>query len=221
MGNPLERQEHLQNLLTAKRVMSFYQLLEVVNCAEITLRRDLKKIGAITSYTHQGRYITLKRIPVFNDIGIWFYRDIGFTKYQSSLELIVELVNSSSEGLSREQIQETIKIQTCQQIQVLMMREKLNRVKIGSKYVYLPKELATNKRKRLQILNANTVEEHYDSRVKISDLVALLKIALIEGRITTDSKSIKRLTEKYSLKLPVKKIERLLLKYQLAEKKTR
>ena len=220
MKNHLERQGHLQNLLVAKKVMSFQQLLKEVDCAKITLRRDLKYLGAITSYTHQGRYVVHNSIPKFDDNDIWFYKNIGFTKYRSSLELIIELVNSSSEGLSRKQIQEIMKIQTCQQFQVLMMRDKLNRVKVGNEYVYLPKELAKNRKKRLKILGDNILEEHYDSKVKVADLIVLLKAALIEGRISVEAKGIELLAKKYSLKMPVKKIERLLLKYQLTEKKT-
>ena len=63
-----------------------------------------KLLSRGTSYTHQGSFVTLKDIPTFNEYGIWFFRGIGFTKYQNSLELIIQLINSSKEGFTREQL---------------------------------------------------------------------------------------------------------------------
>jgi hypothetical protein len=101
-----------------------------------------------------------------------------------------------------------------------LKRNELFRIKIGNKYIYLPEELAKNQKKRLQLLNANNVEEYYDAMVGFSDLVALLKAVLVEKKIKIDIKNLKRFTQKYSLKIPLKKVEQLLLKYNLAEKKS-
>jgi hypothetical protein len=214
-----ERQIVIEDIIRSKKIQIFEQILKQVNCSEVTLRRDIRQIKGITSYTHQGRFITLKDIPKFDNNGIWFYRKVGFTKYKNSLELIVHLINNTREGLSREQIQEILKIQIYQQIQTLLKRNELYRSKVGNKYIYLPEELAKNQKKRLQLLNANNIEEYYDAMVSFSDLVALLKAVLVEKNIKVNLKNLKRFTQKYSLKIPLKKVEQLLLKYNLTEKK--
>ncbi|MCP4763114.1 MAG: hypothetical protein GY870_15160, partial [archaeon] len=132
MANINERQIFVENIIRSKKIQTFEQILKHVSCSEITLRRDIRQIEGITSYTHQGRFITLKDIPQFDNNGIWFYRKVGFTKYKNSLELIVHLINNSREGLSREQIQEILKIQIYQQIQTLLKRNELYRSKIGN-----------------------------------------------------------------------------------------
>jgi len=71
----------------------------------------------------------------------------------------------------------------------------------------------------LRLLNANNIEEYYDAIVSSSDLVALLKAVLVEKKIKIDVKNLKHFTKKYSLKIPLNKIEQLLLKYNLTEKK--
>ena len=220
MANTNERQILVENIIRSKKIQTFEQILKHVSCSEVTLRRDIRRIKGITSYTHQGRFITLKDIPKFDNNGIWFYRKVGFTKYKNSLELIVHLINNSTEGLNREQIQEILKIQIYQQIQTLLKRNELYRSKIGNKYIYLPEKLAKNQKKRLQLLNANNVEEYYDAMVRSCDLVALLKAVLIEKKIKINVKNLKRFTQKYSLKIPLKKVEQLLLKYSLTEKKS-
>jgi len=220
MRDSEQRQQIAKNFIRSGKVQSFEQIFAQVNCSEITLRRDILQIEAITSYTHQGRFVTLKDIPTFNEYGIWFFRGIGFTKYQNSLELIIQLINSSKEGFTREQLQEILKIQIFQQIQTLLRRNELHRVKVGKNYIYLPEDLAKNKEKRLRLLKANNVEEYYDARVTASDLIALLKAVLIEKKVKIDVKSLGRFAKKFCLKIPLKKIEQLLLKYNITEKKT-
>jgi len=220
MASTNERQILVENIIRSKKIQTFEQILKQASCSAATLRRDIRLIKGITSYTHQGRFVTLKDIPKFDNNGIWFYRKVGFTKYKNSLELIVHLINNSKEGLNREQIQETLRIQIFQQIQTLLKRNELYRCKIGNKYIYLPEELAMNKKTRLQLLSANNVEEYYDAMVSSSDLVALLKAVLIEKKIKIDVKNLKRFAQKYSLKIPLKKVEQLLLKYNLTEKKS-
>ena len=220
MASTNERQTLVKNIIRPKKIQTFQQIHKQVSCSEATLRRDIRRIKGITSFTHQGSFITLKDIPKFDKNGVWFYRKVGFTKYKNSLELIVHLIDDSKEGLTREQIQEIVNIQIFQQIQTLLKRNKLYRSKIGNKYVYLPKQLATNRKKRMQVLSANNVEEYYDAMVSSSDLVALLKAVLLEKKIRIDVKYLKRFTRKYSLTIPLKKIEQLLLKYNLTEKKS-
>lgn len=220
MASTNERQILVENIIRSKKIQTFEQILKQASCSEATLRRDIRLIKGTTSYTHQGRFVTLKDIPKFDKNGIWFYCKVGFTKYKNSLELIVHLINNSKEGLNREQIQEILKIQIFQQIQTLLKRNELYRCKIGNKYIYLPEELAKNQKKRLRLLSANNVEEYYDAMVSYSDLVALLKAVLVEKKIKIDIKNLKRFTQKYSLKIPLKKVEQLLLKYNLTEKKS-
>jgi len=220
MANTDERQILVENIVRSKKILTFEQILLQVSCSEVTLRRDIRRMKGITSFTHQGRFVTLEDIPKFDENGIWFYRNVGFTKYKNSLELIVHLINNSEKGLNREQIQGILRIQIFQQIQTLLKRDELHRCKIGNKYIYLPEELAMNQETRLRLLGANNVEEYYDAMVSSSDLVALLKAVLIEKKIKIDVKNLKRFAQKYSLKIPLKKVEQLLLKYNLTEKKS-
>lgn len=94
----------------------------------------------------------------------------------------------------------------------------LNRVKIGNKYCYLSDALAKDRTQRLKLLDTNEMEEYYDRKVKLTDLIAVLKAVLLEGKI--DMNNLKRLIRKYSLNISITKIEQLLLKYNLPEKKT-
>ena len=68
----------------------------------------------------------------------------------------------------------------------------------------------------MQILPID-IEEFYDRKINIADLVAVLKVVLAEHKIHMNN--LKKLVAKYSLQVPIKKIEQLILKYDLSSKK--
>ena len=185
-----------------------------MNCSSITLRRDIKALSGITSFTHRGEYVTLVDIPVYDKFGIWFYKNIGFTKFNNSLDLIVSIINNAENGITKDEIEELLKIKISKQIQILLSQKRLHRIKFGAKYRYLSEELAKDKKRQIQLLD---IEEYYAKKVSIADIIVVLKAVLSEYKI--DMNNLKKLVQKYSLDVPIKKIEQLLLKYDLASKK--
>jgi hypothetical protein len=207
MDKKSERLKYIRNFIEMKKAVTIDEFFPHISYCEKTLRRDIKNLRGITSYTHRGKLITLPNIP--------FYKDIGFTKYRNSLDLIVSIIDNS-EGITKEKIESIIKIKISKQIQILLKKDRLHRVKSGAKYIYLSEELAKNKKRQMQILPID-IEEYYDRKVNITDLVAVLKVVLAEHQI--DINNLKKLVAKYSLHVPIKKIEQLILKYDLSSKK--
>ena len=99
-----------------------------------------------------------------------------------------------------------------------MKQERLYRIKIGAKYVYIPSKAVRDKKMRLTIVGSRQIEEHYEKEITILDLIAVLKIVLQEGKIETQL--LKRWINKYSLKIPLAKLEHIIMRYELDEKKT-
>ena len=209
------RLEIIERIIREDKIQSFETILSKMDCSSITIGRDIKTIGAITSYTHRGKYITISDIPDFDENGIWFYKKIGFAKFKNSLDLIISIINAK-EAITKEDIEEILKIQISKQIQILLKHDRLHRVKLGAKYFYLSEELARNKKRQKQFLPID-IEAYYDIKVNITDLIAVLKIILTEHKI--DISNMQKLIEKYTLQIPVKKIEQLILRYDLSSKK--
>jgi len=209
------RMEAIKKIIRKNKVQTFGKILNKMNCSSITLRRDIKTIGGITSFTHRGEYVTLFDIPVYDRFGIWFYKDVGFTKFKNSLDLIVSIINNAEKWITKEEIEELLRIKISKQIQILLSHNRLHRIKFGAKYRYLSEELAKDKKRQIQLFD---IEEYYDKKVSIADIIAVLKAVLSEQKI--DMHNLKKLVQKYSLDVPIKKIEQLLLKYDLASKKS-
>ena len=130
-----DRLEVIRRMIYQEKAASFAAIISSVICSSVTLRRDLKTLQTITSYTHRGTYVTLPSIPKFNKHGIWFFRGIGFSRFNSSLELIVSVIENSKNGVTQDEIEALLQIGISKQIQILIEHERLHRVKIGAKYV--------------------------------------------------------------------------------------
>ena len=215
------KDEQIQKVVTLikyKKVVSLHTIAEETGNSGRTIQRYLKQLSGLTSYTHRGQFVTLRKIANFDKYGIWYKKEIGFSKYGSSLNSIVELVNSSKEGITKDELEAILKIQISKQIQILMLKSKLQRLKLGNKYLYLPEEVMGDKSKKLRIIGSRQPEERYEKELKITEVISVLKIVLEEKEI--DMKNLKKLVKKYNLKLSFYKLENILLRYQLTEKKT-
>lgn len=93
----------VENALMAFRknkVMTLEDLKTLLCCSMITARRRLKDWQTFTSYNQNGRYYTLPHIPKFDTHGLWYYRNIGFSKHGNLKQTIVHFVGNSEQGLS-------------------------------------------------------------------------------------------------------------------------
>jgi hypothetical protein len=216
MQSKESRLHSLSQVIRASKVSTFDDILARMACSTITLRRDLNSLKGITSYTHRGTYVTLPDIPAFDETGIRFCKGVGFTTFKNSFELIVNTINEAKNGITREELEAMLRIKISKQIQILMEKGRLHRVKLGAKYCYISAELAKDKNRQFELLGVD-IEDHIDKKVRLVDLVAVLKVVLAEHEI--DIKNLKKLVRKYSLDVPVQKVEQLILTYDLTSKK--
>src|SRR6056297_2773238 len=79
-------------------------LAERMNYSIPSIRRFLAKTGYFSSFTHNGKWYTLASIPRFNSSGLWFYKDIGFSRHGALTSTLVELVDASMSGMTAEQL---------------------------------------------------------------------------------------------------------------------
>src|SRR2546428_349250 len=86
----------LEKLYRTKRVALLDDLREALHTeSRTTIFRVLSAVGYRTSYSHAGRYYTLKRIPKFDSHGIWLHRGIGFSLYGTLRATVIHLVEIS------------------------------------------------------------------------------------------------------------------------------
>jgi hypothetical protein len=117
-------------------------LAERMNYSIPSVRRFLTQTGYYSSFTHNGKWYTLKSIPRFNSIGLWFYQDIGFSGHGSLTRTLVNLVEKSTSGMTADQLGKLLQCR-CHAVLVQLCRKgKVQRQKHGGSYVYLASDPA-------------------------------------------------------------------------------
>lgn len=108
-----------------------------LSCSVPSVRRYLAEVGYFSSFTHNGGWYTLRSIPRFDPDGLWFYRDIGFSRAGSLTGTVVDLTAESSAGMTAEQLGAKLRCR-CHSVLVQLCRQgRLQRRKIGHSHVYL------------------------------------------------------------------------------------
>lgn len=93
-----------------QKIMTIEQLIPLLQCSVITVRRRLKKWKTFTSINQNGRYYTLPMTPKFDENGLWRYQAVLFSVHGNLKQTIIELIRRSKAGLSAVDIAQIIEI---------------------------------------------------------------------------------------------------------------
>jgi len=119
-----------------------------------TIFRILKAVGYFTSYSHAGRYYTLRRIPNFDRRGLWSWRGIGFSSHGTLRATSVYLIEQSEAGQTHEQLQQQLGLRVHDTLRSLVQAGTIVRERFEDVYVYLSaerKRAATQRAARQQL----------------------------------------------------------------------
>jgi hypothetical protein len=131
--------DKIQKLLRAHTIMSLKQLrLELSNRPRSSLFRDLQKLDLITSYTHAGQYHVLKSVVRFDDHGLWFFEQAGFTQYGTLKNALIHTISNAQVGMTQNELKSLFRIKVQNTLTHLVKSDKVGRQRLPDHaYVYL------------------------------------------------------------------------------------
>src|SRR5664279_5422321 len=89
--------DRLQVFLQHNQVATLSQLKSALGTAvDGTVFRKLATLPYRTSYSHRGAYYTLAPLAHYDDLGLWSYRDICFSRQGTLLDTACLLYTSPS-----------------------------------------------------------------------------------------------------------------------------
>jgi hypothetical protein len=154
-----------------------------------SVRRFLAEVGYYSSFSHNGVWYTLRSIPRFGKNGLWFYRDIGFSRAGSLTQTLITLITQSLAGMSAEMLGETLRCR-CHGVLVNLWRKgHIQRQKVGRCQVYFAADPHKAERQQ-QALSAQHL-----TKVQFSAEIAVLVLAEF---IRSPDSSFEQLAEKVS-----------------------
>ena len=130
--------EKLKNLFVVRRVIELKDVYKVLHTnARITAYRYLQQVGALSSYSHSGKYYTLKDIVEFDEDGLWHYGDISFSKHGTLMNTIAHLVTTCEKGKSCSELEKQQRVYVQNALLALVKLKKLDRKEIDGVYIYV------------------------------------------------------------------------------------
>ena len=131
----------IEEFLKHHKIATFEQLQTALgNPARCTVFRKLAEVEYLSSYSHRGKYYTLKSIAQFSTMGLWNYGSVWFSHFGNLLDTAEALVRQSEAGYTAAELKEVLHVKTKHALTQLVRSGRLQREPFNSIYVYLSGE---------------------------------------------------------------------------------
>jgi len=155
--------ELLLNTIDEEKILTINQLKQIIGTqSRMTVFRKLKGFNYITSYSHSGRFYSLKRTAKFNNLGLWFINSVLFSKYGTLIESVKYFIDQAKGGHTASELEVYLKVKVDDVLFSLMKNLKIERKKYFGVYVYFSKNNKIRKQQELFrkdfIYDANLIE---------------------------------------------------------------
>lgn len=92
-------EETLARFLTANVVATMPEVKRALGTEVYkTALRKLKRLSYLASYSHGGRYYTLRRIARFDHRGLWSHNDVRFSTHGTLMSTLEKFVTEAKDG---------------------------------------------------------------------------------------------------------------------------
>ena len=133
------------------KVLTLEQVKQILGTpVKMTALRKLRSLGYYSSYSHAGKYYTLKPCPRWDAHGLWVYKVIRFSRHGSLVDTLAWLVDQSAEGRFASELEEVVRVRVHEALRTLSRRERVLRHQIGGQYLYVSVEGGTRQWERRQ-----------------------------------------------------------------------
>ncbi|MBI2190633.1 MAG: hypothetical protein HYU36_01450 [Planctomycetes bacterium] len=106
-------------------------------------------MGYLSSYSHRGKYYTLKDIPDFDESGLWSYESVWFSKYGNLVETAKELVDEAEAGFSASELESILHVECKRPLLELSNGKRVHREKHSGVYTYFSTDKGKQRSQRL------------------------------------------------------------------------
>jgi len=140
-----------------------------------SVRRFLVEAGYYSSFTHNGCWYTLRSIPRFGKNGLWFYRDIGFSRAGTLTKTLVALISGSPAGMSAEMLGEILRCRCHGMLVNLWRKGEIVREKVGRCQFYFAADPLKSANQRLALAAQHPPKESFSAEMAVLILAEFIR----------------------------------------------
>lgn len=105
--------------------------------SRMSVFRRLSELGYLSSYSHAGRYYTLRDIPQFDPDGLWQYQGVCFSRERSLKATVERLVEQSEAGRTHPELHARLQVRVHNTLLDLVENRRIGRETWRGHYLYV------------------------------------------------------------------------------------
>ena len=133
-----ESNERLISLFGRQKVLDLSKLYTALKTrSRMSVFRRLSAMGYFSSYSHAGRYYTLRDIPQFDADGLWHYQGVGFSRYGSLKSTVEHMVVVADAGRTPYELHVRLQVRVYNSLVDLVRNHRIGRARFEGQCLYV------------------------------------------------------------------------------------
>ena len=129
--------EKLLNLLQDQKVATMPQLKDALGSSvTYTVLRKLSPLGYRSSYSHNGTYYTLDALAHYDELGLWSWGDVHFSRQGTLLNTAAALVTGSPAGYQVSELEAVVHVAAKDALRQLVQAGRIFRREWQGRFLY-------------------------------------------------------------------------------------
>ena len=150
------RPDALRALLLRNQIATLDDLKHALGTpVDVTVFRKLKSLGYLSSYSHRGRFYTLRELALFDDHGLWSRAEVWFSRFGTLLATAEAFVKRSPRGYFADELAPALHVEVQDVLHQLAQQDRVSRQLVSGRYLYTATDPVIQRR---QLLMRRTVE---------------------------------------------------------------
>lgn len=108
--------------------------------ADLTVFRKLKALGYLASYSHRGRFYTLRTIARFDEDGLWSHDAVWFSRHGTLMATLEAWVPRSPQGWFADELADRLHVDVHDPLHDLVRHGRVRRAEIAGRFLYTAAE---------------------------------------------------------------------------------
>ena len=140
----------LRQFLLRKKIATLPEMKDALGTqVALTVFRKLKPMDYLTSYSHAGRYYTLREIADFDSDGLWSNNSAWFSSHGTLLATAGEFVCASPGGYFADELAQRLHVEVHDALLQLVEQHQISRQVVSGAYLYTAEASALRRRQLL------------------------------------------------------------------------
>jgi hypothetical protein len=113
--------------------------------ADLTVFRKLQRLGYLSSYTHRGRFYTLREIARFDDDGLWSHDAVWFSRHGTLVHTLEAWIPRAAQGWFADELATRLHVAVHDPLHDLVRQGRVRRVDVGGRLLYTAADASHSK----------------------------------------------------------------------------